>query len=742
MFRRDVLIRAASLSLTAVAPLHHAHAALGVTAAQPYRWASLPLGGGGFVNGLCFHPRERGLLYARSDVGGIYRYESDTTQWVPLLDELGMADGELMSVLSLALDPNDADRVYAACGARTDEWARNGALLISTDRGRSWTTRDLAVKLGGAGIGRGTGERLQVDPHLSTLLLLGTTQNGLLRSMDRGQTFQPLSFGSKHVSLVMFDPSSAAPDSGCRRIWVGSHDQPGLYVSEDAGASFSRVPGLPRQVPQRAVMARDRALYVTFAMVDVGARNSKSDKAQAGSVWRRDRNGQWTDITPSKIAGDDGKFGFSGIDVDPRVPSRVVVSTIDRWTPRDEMFLSLDSGQTWTSLVDQSSHNTGPYPWLEDQMRRAGRPGWWISDLKIDPFDSAHMIYGTGYGLWETRNLGAARKEASSLRWEFMVKGMELTSATEIRSPSGGATLLAAMGVVVGGAAWDQIDATPKAGLFSPQGESSVSVDYAEGAPAIIARTCQVDVGGRISLDGGASWRPFGEPTVKPGADQPRGGRIAVSARGGFMVWAPAGQPVLCSRDRGKSWEPCAGLPERHEADLVPVSDRTIEGIFYVYDIERGRILQSLDGGRNFASAIVRLPVLNQWQANQLVCAPGKLRDLWLALPNGLVNLPGGDQAARGIKKVMEARLIALGKAAPGADYHTLYVWGRVEVDGIETNGLFQSTDRGTSFTRIDDEGHRYGRLLSITADPLEFGVVYLAPQGRGVVVGRPRGAA
>ena len=31
----------------------------------PYRWQNVAIGGGGFVTGLSFHPRERGLAYAR-----------------------------------------------------------------------------------------------------------------------------------------------------------------------------------------------------------------------------------------------------------------------------------------------------------------------------------------------------------------------------------------------------------------------------------------------------------------------------------------------------------------------------------------------------------------------------------------------------------------------------------------------------------------------------------------------------
>lgn len=740
MLRRQLICGTAGLGLANLLPTRQALAAGGAPHTRPYRWAGVQFGGGGFINGLSFHPRERGLLYARSDRGGIWRHETATGAWIPLLDGLGFADADLMSVLSMALDPDDPNRIYAACGASTAEWARKAALLSSSDRGRSWTIRELDIRLGASEHGSGTGERLQVDPHQPNVLLLGTMQDGLLRSSNRGERFERLSFGPRHVSLVMFDPSSAAPDSGCRRFWVGARDKPGLYVTEDAGRSFERVPGLPSLVPQRAVMARDRTLYVTFAEVDAGQLPGQDRRVRSGSVWRRDRSGQWADVTPPQAVSGAANFGYSGIDVDPRVPSRVVVSTVDRWAPGEELFISLDAGQTWKALASQSRHNDAPYPWLADQIKRFGRLGWWISDLKIDPFDSSHLIYGTGCGAWETRNLGAAEKEGE-LKWEFAVKGMELTSPSEIRSPSGGATLLASLGLI-GGAAWDNIQASPSAGLFEPRWEGCASVDFAEAAPQIIARTCDFGAGGSISTDGGASWRPFSAEPIAPANQPPHGGRIAVSAKGGFMVWAPNGHTGLYSRNRGKTWEPCAGWPTQTDFLPTPVADRTVEGVFYVHDKPRGRILQSVDGGQRFEQAISRLPSLAFWQSAQLVCAPGTLRDLWIALPDGLIHLPGVEHASRSIRSVVEARLVALGKAAPDASYHTLYVWGRVKLNGGVVDGLFRSQDRGESFVRIDDDQHRYGILQSITADPLEFGTIYLGTRGRGIVVGQPQAGA
>jgi photosystem II stability/assembly factor-like uncharacterized protein len=86
------------------------------------------------------------------------------------------------------------------------------------------------------------------------------------------------------------------------------------------------------------------------------------------------------------------------------------------------------------------------------------------------------------------------------------------------------------------------------------------------------------------------------------------------------------------------------------------------------------------------------------------------------------------------------AKFVALGKAAPGAAYHSVYVCGNVGIGMAEhQQGLFRSDDAGTTFRRIDDDKHRFGDLRALAADPVEHGTVYLAPSGRGVVMGSPR---
>ena len=83
---------------------------------EPYVWRNVVMGGGGFVTGIIPHPRQKGLMYARTDVGGAYRWDDSAQRWIPITDWLGMADANLTGIESIAVDPNDPQRVYLAAG--------------------------------------------------------------------------------------------------------------------------------------------------------------------------------------------------------------------------------------------------------------------------------------------------------------------------------------------------------------------------------------------------------------------------------------------------------------------------------------------------------------------------------------------------------------------------------------------------------------------------------------------------
>ena len=207
---------------------------------QPYIWREVKIGGGGFVTGLSFHPLEKDLIYARTDVGGAYRWDPASSRWVSITDWIGEPDWELTGIDSLAIDPSDPNRVYLAAGIYLSESARNGEILRSEDKGATFERVPMPFKMGGNEPGRGNGERLAVDPNDGRVLFLGSRAAGLWKSADYGRTwseaedFPAVAKSDATISkdpwkprqgipFVVFDPRSGKPGSpspsstpGCR----------------------------------------------------------------------------------------------------------------------------------------------------------------------------------------------------------------------------------------------------------------------------------------------------------------------------------------------------------------------------------------------------------------------------------------------------------------------------------------------------------------------------------------------
>lgn len=62
------------------------------TARAALDWQNVRIGGGGgFVPSIVFHPNAKGVAYARTDIGGIYRWNSDDS-WTPITDYIAQND--------------------------------------------------------------------------------------------------------------------------------------------------------------------------------------------------------------------------------------------------------------------------------------------------------------------------------------------------------------------------------------------------------------------------------------------------------------------------------------------------------------------------------------------------------------------------------------------------------------------------------------------------------------------------
>ncbi|MBZ3904130.1 beta propeller repeat protein [Streptomyces griseiscabiei] len=735
--RRTVLAATtATAALTALpttlgTPAHAAGARSGSTAGgTTYRWRNAVIGGTGFVTGVLFHPARPGLAYARTDIGGAYRWDDRKARWTPLTDHLGWDDWNLLGVEAIALDPAHPNRLYLALGTYAQSWAGDGAILRSEDRGTTWTRTDLTVKLGANEDGRGAGERLLVDPRDSDTLWLGTRHDGLLRSTDRGATW---------AAATGFPATPTASGQGVtllvaagRTLYAGWGDADGtsanLFRTKD-GTTWEAVPGGPTgvsaKVPIRAAYDRhSRELYVTYA--NAPGPNGQSD----GSVHKlRTTDGRWTDVTPVKPGGTTGDgsadtFGYGGVDVDARRPGTVVVSTNNRWADVDTVYRSTNGGRSWTSLKDSAVFDVSETPYL---TWGADKPkfGWWIQALALDPFDSKHLVYGTGATLYGTRDLK---------RWAPQIRGLEETSVRQLISPPvGEAHLISGLGDI-GTMYHERLTASPSRGMASnPVFGSATGLAQAAAKPSYVVRTGWGDHGnGAYSHDGGRTWAPF---TAQPDIARDAPGPIAAAADGSALLWSfvhwdGTKYPAHRSADNGATWTEIPSFPK----GATPVADPADPTRFYAYDTDTGTLYASTDSGRSFTARASGLPSGDS--QFKLVAAPGRSGDLWLSVKgNGLYRSTDGGVTFAKLDSCRSSYTLGFGKAAPGAGYPAVYQVGSTET----ITAVYRSDDGAKTWTRVNDDAHQWGWTGEvIVGDPRVYGRVYLATNGRGIQYGEP----
>lgn len=694
------------------------------TPLDPYTWRNVFIGGGGFVPGIVFHPKAKGIAYARTDMGGAYRWNPDSCTWTPITDMFDRNDWNRYGIESIGLDPQDPDIVYIASGTYAEHnWSGNGAILRSRDRGNTWKVVDMPLKFGGNENGRSAGERLAVDPNNGSILFCGTRLNGLWKSADSGKTWNQVpSFPVVNTSttdglgFVVFDPRSGSIGQATKTIYVGVEDNGNsLYRSLDAGATWSPVPGAPGggMMPHHGVLASDGWMYFTYANGDGPGDMTK------GQVWKYNTaNGTWVNISPVANA----TFGFAGLDVDAQHPGTVMVSSMDLWWPGDNEWRSTDGGATWKDLNSNSNRDASLTPFLH-----FGRPatevmqaGNWQGGLSIDPFDSDHVMYGTGATIWGTKNV-TAMDAGGKVDWTPHIKGLEENGVAELASPPTGPELISAMGDI-GGFVHSDIDVSPAGGMLNPFFRSQTSVDFAEAKPSTMLRVgagCDAAFGacGALSTDGGTTWKTFGSA---PGNSREYG-VAALSTDGSTIVWSPSGAGAYVSTDVGATWTACAGLSG---TDVMLVSDRVNPRRFY--SIVGGTLYASNDGAKTFSAKASNL------SGNYLRAVPGLEGNIWLAGGNGLYRSTDGGASFAKISTSDWVSHVGFGKAAPGASHPAVYANGYVGT----AIGIYRSDDAGANWVRVNDDLHQWGGTSVVIGDPKIYGRFYLAANGRGILVG------
>jgi hypothetical protein len=736
-------------------------------------WNSVKFGGGGYVTGLVFHPTSPHVLYARTDIGGAYRWDQKTSSWTALTDGLGFgaAESRFHGVESIAVDPTNDQLVYMVTGMYTFEG--NGRLYISSDRGTTWTHVDLPFPVGGNNSGRAMGERLMVDPNLPSTLFYGSRTAGLWKSTDSGQTWSQVTSlstatmnqdqvnavggSAMGVELVVYDTDVRGPHKGNKHTQGnGTATQTiytaiapdyvnaaglssNMYKSADGGATWTPVatPVSGYHIPHM-VRADDGMFYVVFTK---GAGPGAGGPARLykfdGINWtllKSEEPGQWTN------------FGMAGLSVSGTgATTRIALGVSNswgNWSGQQIVQLSDDGGQTWREIeaMTPGEVNSG-----------------WVDDVEIDPSNPDHIMHIHGGGIVETWNASSATPT-----WSGTINGIEETAAIAIATPPAGAPykFINSSGDV---GAWVDTDLTTKPTLGPGLGwSSSNSADMAWSDPLYMASVGVVNSSGSAygywSDDGGKTWASFA--SLPQGAQNTAGeSNIVVTARN-KAVWAPANSVPSYTTDNGATWTQ-TNLPALSSVGINRgyrlAADRKNPNKVYAYNSggawwnqwsDTAHFWYSTDGGHTFTESTAfkgTSPMVTAFGNASIAVNPNVEGDIWLADGNAmyhstdsgvtwtkLANFTSfwGTHGTWSWPEVQGATLVALGKAAPGASYPAaVYVVGVMNGQW----GVYRSDDGGANWTRFNDDAHQFGGIGVMAADQNLYGRIYVSGTGRGL---------
>ncbi|KAF7306680.1 Carbohydrate-binding module family 1 protein [Mycena indigotica] len=754
-------------SLSSLAALAITAARLVGAASQAYTWKNVKIGGGGgFVPGIVFNPSQKGLAFCRYVVHPLIKH----ARW------------NYWGVAALATDPVQPNRLYLAVGEYLNSWdPNNGNILISTDTGATFTPSPLPFKVGGNMPGRGMGEqqRLAVDPNLNSVLYFGAGGGkGLWKSTNFGAswtqvtafpsvgTYVPDASDSNGynsapiyvLSLPTYLPTdfhlqvshgslstrctSGSSGTATPRIFVGVANvgTTNIYMSTNAGSSWTAVPGQnTTYLPHKGVLSpSEKVLYVSYS------NGAGPYDGTLGAVMKYNiATSTWTDITPvvDSSLGGPLYYGFGGLTVDLQTPGTVMVAALNSWWPDGQIFRSLNSGSTWSPLWNWQSYPTmnkfyhysdSLAPWIGpnyvDGTPGNTQIGWMMESLQIDPFDGNHWLYGTGETIYGGRDLKTWDTK-HNVSISSLADGIEETSVQALISPPSGPPLISALGDIQGFVHNSLTTPPPLSGVWSnPQWSTTADLDYAGNAPSTIVR---IGTGDSSQGKQVAISNDGGATWAQDygAADNVQGGKVAISANGDTVLWRTAGQGVLVSQYTN-AFAAVSSLP----AAAVIASDKRNNSVFYA--AYASSFYLSTDGGKTFA---VKATLGSSNNMQKIAVHPSVTGDVWVTSDNGLFHSTNMGSTFTKISGPTAAWQMALGAPKTAGGYPALFV--AANIGGI---GYFRSDDQGTNWIQINDAAHGFGSVSSnpIAADLKTYGRVYIGTNGRGIFYGDVAGTA
>ena len=755
-----------------------------------YTYNSLSVPGGGFVTGFLFHPKERGILYARTDIGGVYRFDYDKSEWVCLANRITEFKRYLAQPLSIAVDENCSDRLYMMCGnSRIGFNGGNSALLVSDSRGDDYTEKPVPFCCNGNAPARSSAERLACR---NGYLFYGTQGEGIWRSADNGDSWERLPFSEDNIVFVYFPADSDIMIVSCSGETASDGESRGhtLYVSYDMGMSYEKLM-IPKPIYD------SRCVHNGFVAVGIADSDSNVYITFTHS-FRSNPWGGWNDFACDNGGGFDGRLYRYSIDGGRLVFSCDITPDMEgfsddnpmRWLPfglggidaydnviavcsvgghGDAVFISEDCGRSYESIC---STDIGRFeidvPYLKPQYNGGRIPLHWMSCLRFEPHTHKFAVINTGTGVFSL-------KKAADGKWKIstLCSGMEETVHMNIYGiPKGKNKVIDLVGDL-GGFAFSELDRPCENSFADENGHryiTCLNADFVQNKPDIFVTTARGNWTGQtkggviLTHDGGGSFYHIGYPVGfsdrldeacenlrKPNVNS---GWAAISSDGEVVLWT-----VACSYMQLPCYAAVRYETENKKFSKIHVydmsgndisdSERHIKIFTDRIDSSRaygfgdmGQLYVSIDKGESFR----QIPVKGGFPECMMSGIDGRkgieIRFLptcegvcYAALAeHGLWRITFGENSAAAERVCEKGDFVkTVGFGIGDTDNEpALYISGSV----FGEYGFWCSYDSGKSWARINNDLQMFGGIVSMDGDFRKKGRVYIATSTRGGLYG------
>jgi photosystem II stability/assembly factor-like uncharacterized protein len=272
------------------------------------------------VRALAVHPGEPRIIYLGTEQG-LYLSKDGAETWERVAAPL---DG--MQIWSLLLRPHDPGFIVAGtCPSR---------LFVSRDGGRAWTEPNVRMRQECPRIIYTRVTTLTADPTEPATIWAGVEIDGLYRSRDAGQSWQPVGRG---LSSADIHALAMVVEDGRKRLVATTNND--VNVSTDDGATWTPC-GLGPKMPWPYFRALT-TLPGNPGVLLLG--NGDAPPGRVGTMLRSTDAGRTWNRCALPVDANSTIWNFASHPADPQL---VYASSVS-----GELYRSTDAGRTWEKLV-------------------------------------------------------------------------------------------------------------------------------------------------------------------------------------------------------------------------------------------------------------------------------------------------------------------------------------------------------------------------------------------------------